>query len=396
MELQAKRIVLGVTGGIAAYKAAELVRLLGKQGADVQVAMTEGATHFVTATTFQALSGKPVFTDQWDARMPNAMAHIDLSRQADLILVAPASADFIARAAQGFADDLLATMALARDCPMLVAPAMNRQMWENPATQRNVAQLAADGVHVLGPACGEQACGETGAGRMLEPEEILEEVVAFVTPKLLAGKKVLITAGPTFEAIDPVRGITNLSSGRMGYAVARAARHAGAEVTLVSGPVAFGPPQGVDRISVSSALEMHAAVMARVAGADIFIAVAAVADYRVANAAGHKIKKDAGGIPAIELVENPDILAEVAALKKGPFCVGFAAETCNLEEYAQNKRRRKNVPLIAGNLIQDGFGGEDNRLVLFDDHGVHPLAPAPKSVLARQLVEHIADLTGKD
>ena len=358
--------------------------------------MTEGATHFVTATTFQALSGKPVFTDQWDARMPNAMAHIDLSRQADLILVAPASADFIARAAQGFADDLLATMALARDCPMLVAPAMNRQMWENPATQRNVAQLAADGVHVLGPACGEQACGETGAGRMLEPEEILEEVVAFVTPKLLAGKKVLITAGPTFEAIDPVRGITNLSSGRMGYAVARAARHAGAEVTLVSGPVAFGPPQGVDRISVSSALEMHAAVMARVAGADIFIAVAAVADYRVANAAGHKIKKDAGGIPAIELVENPDILAEVAALKKGPFCVGFAAETCNLEEYAQNKRRRKNVPLIAGNLIQDGFGGEDNRLVLFDDHGVHPLAPAPKSVLARQLVEHIADLTGKD
>ena len=396
MELQGKRIVLGVTGGIAAYKAAELVRLLGKQGADVQVAMTEGATHFVTATTFQALSGKPVFTDQWDARMPNAMAHIDLSRQADLILVAPASADFIARAAQGFADDLLATMALARDCPMLVAPAMNRQMWENPATQRNVAQLAADGVHVLGPACGEQACGETGAGRMLEPEEILEEVVAFVTPKLLAGKKVLITAGPTFEAIDPVRGITNLSSGRMGYAVARAARHAGAEVTLVSGPVAFGPPQGVDRISVSSALEMHAAVMARVAGADIFIAVAAVADYRVANAAGHKIKKDAGGIPAIELVENPDILAEVAALKKGPFCVGFAAETCNLEEYAQNKRRRKNVPLIAGNLIQDGFGGEDNRLVLFDDHGVHPLAPAPKSVLARQLVEHIADLTGKD
>ncbi len=396
MELQAKRIVLGVTGGIAAYKAAELVRLLGKQGADVQVAMTEGATHFVTATTFQALSGKPIFTDQWDARMPNAMAHIDLSRQADLILVAPASADFIARTAHGFADDLLATMVLARDCPMLVAPAMNRQMWENPATQRNVAQLAADGVHVLGPACGEQACGETGAGRMLEPEEILEEVVAFVTPKLLAGKKVLITAGPTFEAIDPVRGITNLSSGRMGYAVARAARHAGAAVTLVSGPVAFGPPQGVDRISVSSALEMHAAVMARVAGADIFIAVAAVADYRVANAAGHKLKKDAGGIPAIELVENPDILAEVAALKKGPFCVGFAAETCNLEEYAQNKRRRKNVPLIAGNLIQDGIGGEDNRLVLFDDHGVHPLAPAPKSVLARQLVEHIADLTGKD
>ncbi|MGC1518396.1 MAG: bifunctional phosphopantothenoylcysteine decarboxylase/phosphopantothenate--cysteine ligase CoaBC, partial [Azonexus sp.] len=245
MELQGKRIVLGVTGGIAAYKAAELVRLLGKQGAEVQVAMTEGATHFVTATTFQALSGKPVFTDQWDARMPNAMAHIDLSRQADLILVAPASADFIARAAHGFADDLLATMVLARECPLMLAPAMNRQMWENPATHRNAAQLQADGVQLLGPASGEQACGEVGAGRMLEPDEILEEVIAFFAPKALAGRKVLITAGPTFEAIDPVRGITNLSSGRMGYAVARAARQAGAEVTLVSGPVGFGPPQGV-------------------------------------------------------------------------------------------------------------------------------------------------------
>jgi phosphopantothenoylcysteine decarboxylase/phosphopantothenate--cysteine ligase len=294
MELQGKRIVLGVTGGIAAYKAAELLRLLSKQGADVQVAMTEGATHFVTPTTFQALSGKPVFTDQWDARMPNAMAHIDLSRQADLILVAPASADFLARTVHGLADDLLATMVLARDCPMLVAPAMN------PATQRNVAQLAADGVHILGPACGEQACGEVGAGRMLEPEEILEEVIAFFTPKLMAGKKVLITAGPTFEAIDPVRGITNLSSGRMGYALARAARHAGATVTLVSGPVSFSAPQGVDRNNVRSALEMHAAVMARAGEADIFIGVAAVADYRVANAAEHKLKKDTGGIPPIE------------------------------------------------------------------------------------------------
>ncbi len=394
MELQGKRIVLGVTGGIAAYKAAELVRLLSKQGADVQVAMTGAATHFVTPTTFQALSGKPVFTDQWDARMPNAMAHIDLSRQADCIVVAPASADFLARAAHGLADDLLTTMVLARDCPLLAAPAMNRQMWENPATQRNMAQLAADGAEILGPASGEQACGEVGAGRMLEPEEILEEVIAFFTPKVLAGRKVLITAGPTFEAIDPVRGITNLSSGRMGYAVARAARHAGAAVTLVSGPVGFGVPQGVDRISVTSALDMHAAVMARVSEADIFVAVAAVADYRVANAAEHKLKKDGGGIPPIELVENPDILAEVAALKDGPFCVGFAAESCNLEEYAQAKRRRKNIPLIAGNLIQDGFGGDDNRLVLFDDKGTHPLTPAPKSVLARQLVEHIADLTG--
>ncbi len=396
MELQGKRIVLGVTGGIAAYKAAELVRLLGKQGANVQVAMTEGATHFVTTTTFQALSGKPVFTDQWDARMANAMAHIDLSRQADLILVAPASADFMARTAQGLADDLLATMVLARNCPLLIAPAMNRQMWENPATQRNVAQLVADGVQILGPASGEQACGEVGAGRMLEPAEILDAVIAFFTPKILAGKQVLITAGPTFEAIDPVRGITNLSSGRMGYAVARAAQQAGALVTLVSGPVGFSAPQGVDRINVRSALDMHAAVMAQVARADIFIGVAAVADYRVANRAAHKLKKDAGGIPPIELIENPDILAEVAALENAPFCVGFAAESQHLEAYAQAKRRRKKIPLIAGNLIQDGFGGDDNRLVLFDDAGVHPLNPAPKSVLARQLIEHIANLTGKN
>ena len=397
MELNGKRIVLGVTGGIAAYKAAELVRLLGKQGAEVQVAMTEGATHFVTATTFQALSGKPVYLDQWDARMPNAMAHIDLSRAADLIVVAPASADFLARIANGMADDLLATMVLARDCPLLVAPAMNRQMWESPATQRNVARLQSDGVAILGPASGEQACGEVGAGRMLEPEEIVEAVIAFFAPKVLAGRNVLMTAGPTFEAIDPVRGITNLSSGRMGYAVARAARQAGAEVTLVSGPVGLAAPQGVERIAIRSALDMHAAVMARADEADIFIGVAAVADYRVANAAEHKLKKDTGGIPPIELVENPDILAEVAAMKDGPFCVGFAAESRNLEEYAQTKRRKKNIPLIAGNLIQDGFGGDDNRLVLFDDQGTHPLTPAPKSVLARQLVEHIAQLlTGKD
>jgi phosphopantothenoylcysteine decarboxylase/phosphopantothenate--cysteine ligase len=287
-------------------------------------------------------------------------------------------------------------MVLARDCPLLVAPAMNRQMWENLATQRNVAQLAADGVQMLGPASGEQACGEVGAGRMLEPEEILEEVIAFFAAKLLAGKKVLITAGPTFEAIDPVRGITNLSSGRMGYALARAARHAGAEVTLVSGPVSFAAPQGVDRINVRSALEMHAAVMAQAGDADIFIGVAAVADYRVANAAEHKLKKDTGGTPPIELVENPDILAEVAALKGGPFCVGFAAESQNLEAYAQAKRKKKNIPLIAGNLIQDGFGGDDNTLVLFDETGAHPLKPAAKSVLASQLIEHIAHLTGKN
>lgn len=394
MELSGKRIVLGVTGGIAAYKAAELVRLLVRQGADVQVAMSEGATHFVTPTTFQALSGKPVFTDQWDPTMPNGMAHIDLSRQADLILVAPATADFLARIVHGLADDLLATMVLARACPLLVAPAMNRQMWENPATQRNVAQLAADGVGLLGPASGAQACGEVGLGRMLEPEEIVEQVIDFLAAKCLAGRRVLLTAGPTFEAIDPVRGITNLSSGRMGYAIARAARQAGAEVTLVSGPVALAAPLGVERIMVRSALDMHGVVMARAAASDIFIGVAAVADYRVANAAEHKLKKDHGGVPAIELVENPDILAEVAAMPGAPFCVGFAAESRNLEEYAQAKRQKKKIPLIAGNLIQDGFGGDDNRLVLFDDHGSHPLAPASKDVLARQLIEHIARLTG--
>jgi len=394
MELSGKRIVLGVTGGIAAYKAAELVRLLVRQGADVQVAMSEGATHFVTPTTFQALSGKPVFTDQWDPTMPNGMAHIDLSRQADLILVAPATADFLARIVHGLADDLLATMVLARACPLLVAPAMNRQMWENPATQRNVAQLAADGVGLLGPASGAQACGEVGVGRMLEPKEIVEQVIDFLAAKCLAGRRVLLTAGPTFEAIDPVRGITNLSSGRMGYAIARAARQAGAEVTLVSGPVALAAPLGVERIMVRSALDMHGVVMARAAASDIFIGVAAVADYRVANAAEHKLKKDHGGVPAIELVENPDILAEVAAMPGAPFCVGFAAESRNLEEYAQAKRQKKKIPLIAGNLIQDGFGGDDNRLVLFDDHGSHPLAPASKDVLARQLIEHIARLTG--
>ena len=395
MELYGKRILLGVTGGIAAYKAAELVRLLAKQGAEVQVAMSEAATRFVTPVTFQALSGQPVFTDQWDARVGNNMAHIDLSRVADCILVAPASADFMARVAQGLASDLLSTLVLARDCPLLMAPAMNRQMWENPATRRNAAQLQADGIQLLGPACGDQACGETGAGRMLEPEEILEEMVAFFAPKVLAGRRVLITAGPTFEAIDPVRGITNLSSGKMGYAVARAARQAGAEVILVSGPVSLPCPRGVARIDVRSALDMHREVMARTGVADIFIAVAAVADYRLANPSGRKMKKDEGGLPALALVENPDILAEVAALPRGPFCVGFAAESHDLEQYAQQKRRKKNIPLIAGNLIQEGFGSDDNRLILFDDAGIHPLAPASKPALARQLVEHMANLIGK-
>lgn len=395
MELSGKRIALGVTGGIAAYKAAELVRLLIKQGATVQVAMSEAATRFVTPVTFQALSGHPVFTDQWDPRMANNMAHIDLSREADVLLVAPATADFLAKVANGLADDLLSTLTLARDCPLLVAPAMNKQMWENPATQRNIATLRGDGVTLLGPAAGKQACGESGLGRMIEAEEIVAEVIAFFQPKLLKGKKVLLTAGPTFEAIDPVRGITNLSSGKMGFAIARAAQEAGAIVTLVSGPVSQITPHGMTRIDVTSALEMHAAVMADVAAQDVFIGVAAVADYRPQTANEHKLKKDGNPASPIQLTLNPDILAEVAALPAPPLCVGFAAESQNLDEYAEKKRATKNIPLIVGNLIQDGFGGENNTLVLFDDGGRHPLRPASKLQLARQLVARIATLLEK-
>ena len=390
MELAGKRIVLGVTGGIAAYKSAELVRLLVKQGAEVHVAMTEAGTRFVTPVTFQALSGHTVFTDQWDARMANNMPHIDLTRGADALLIAPASADFMAKLAHGLADDLLSTLTLARDCPLLLAPAMNRQMWQNPATQRNVTTLRADGVTLLGPASGEQACGETGAGRMLEAAEILDALIAFFQPKPLAGRKLLLTAGPTFEAIDPVRGITNLSSGKMGFALARAARDAGAEVTLVCGPVSQPTPRGVTRVDVVSALDMHAAVMERVASQDVFIGVAAVADYRPQLAADHKLKKDDGDLPPIALIRNPDILADVAALAKPPLCVGFAAESRDLAAYAEKKRKSKKIPLIVGNLIQDGFGGDDNRLVLFDAHGETPLPPGSKLELSRRLVAHIA------
>ena len=390
MELSGKRIVLGVTGGIAAYKSAELVRLLVKQGAEVHVAMTEAGTRFVTPVTFQALSGHTVFTDQWDARMANNMPHIDLTRGAVALLIAPASADFMAKLAHGLADDLLSTLTLARDCPLLLAPAMNRQMWQNPATQRNVATLRADGVTLLGPASGEQACGETGAGRMLEAAEILADLIAFFQPKPLAGRKLLLTAGPTFEAIDPVRGITNLSSGKMGFALARAARDAGAEVTLVCGPVSQPTPRGVTRVDVVSALDMRAAVMERVASQDVFIGVAAVADYRPQLAADHKLKKDDGDLPPIALIRNPDILADVAALAKPPLCVGFAAESRDLAAYAEKKRKSKKIPLIVGNLIQDGFGGDDNRLVLFDAHGETPLPPGSKLELSRRLVAHIA------
>ena len=392
MELSGKRITLGVTGGIAAYKAAELVRQLVKLGATVRVAMTEAATRFVTPVTFQALSGHPVHCDQWDARVANNMAHIELSREADVILVAPASADFLAKLAHGLADDLLSTLALARNCPLLVAPAMNLQMWNNPATQRNVATLRADGITLLGPASGDQACGEVGLGRMIEPEEIVEVVVAYFQAKHLAGKRVLMTAGPTFEAIDPVRGITNLSSGKMGFALARAAHEAGADVTLVCGPVSQATPRGITRINVASALEMHTAVMQHVAGQDVFIGVAAVADYRPAAPSAQKIKKDGCKAPSIELVQNPDILADVAALPEPPFCVGFAAESQNLAAYAQKKRLAKKIPLIVGNLIQDGFGGDQNKLALFDDTGETRLPPASKIELARALVAHIARL----
>ena len=392
MELKGKRIALGITGGIAAYKAAELVRLLVKQGASVQVAMTDAAMHFITPLTFQALTGQHVFTDPWDTQSGNGMAHINLSREADLLLVAPASADYLSKVANGIADNLLTTLTLARNCPLLVAPAMNREMWSKPATQRNVATLRGDGVAILGPASGEQACGEIGEGRMLEPEDILDAVIAHFQPKLLAGKQVLLTAGPTFEAIDPVRGITNLSSGKMGFALARAARDAGAEVTLVCGPVSQPTPAGITRIDVTSAQEMYQAVMQRIGTQNVFIGVAAVADYRPATLADHKIKKEDGAPPAVELVRNPDILAEVAALPAAPLCVGFAAESRNLAEYAERKRRSKKIPLIVGNLIQDGFGGDSNAVTLFDDGGQTPLTPGSKLELARAIVARIAAL----
>ncbi|TSA10860.1 MAG: bifunctional phosphopantothenoylcysteine decarboxylase/phosphopantothenate--cysteine ligase CoaBC [Betaproteobacteria bacterium] len=392
--IKGKRILLGLSGGIAAYKAAELTRLLKQAGAEVRVVMTAAACRFITPVTLQALSGKQVHSDLWDASVPSNMAHIELSRGCDAIVIAPASADFLAKLAQGLCDDLLSALCLARECPLLVAPAMNLQMWANPATQRNVKQLHADGVAILGPASGDQACGEVGMGRMLEAQELLEEIEAFFQPKLLAGKRVLITAGPTFEPIDTVRGITNTSSGKMGYAVARAARDAGATVTLVSGPTALAAPRGLERVDVSSAQEMYDAVMVRVAKADVFIGVAAVADYRPKKAMRHKLKKGTDEM-TLELQPNPDILGTVAARRKAPFCVGFAAETENLEAFAEAKRRRKKVPLLAANLAQHAFGADDNQLILFDDQGRHELPRAPKIELARALVGHIARLLPK-
>ncbi|MGE8546833.1 MAG: bifunctional phosphopantothenoylcysteine decarboxylase/phosphopantothenate--cysteine ligase CoaBC [Alcaligenes sp.] len=395
--LAKKKLVFGISGGIAAYKTAELLRRAQELGAQIDVVMTESATRFVTPVTFQALSGRPVYTDLWDARVPNNMAHIQLSRQADAILVAPASTNFMARLAQGMADDLLSTLCVARGlCPLLVAPAMNREMWLHPATQRNVEQLRRDGVHILGPGCGDQACGETGDGRMLEPQQLLAELVAFFQPKLLAGKRVLITAGPTSEPIDPVRVISNRSSGKMGYAIARAAFEAGARVTLVSGPVALETPYGVQRINVETARQMHSVVMAQAAQADVFISVAAVADWYVSNASDRKIKKTADQTtPQLEFSPNPDILAEVAALPQGPFCVGFAAETDHLLEHAQAKRRRKNVPLLVGNLAQRAMNAEDTELILCDEHG-HTHWPAQdKLQAARKLVQAVAERLSK-
>ena len=389
--LSNRKIVLGVGGGIAAYKSAELVRLLGKAGAEVHVVLSEGGARFVTPVTYQALSGNPVWSDLWDARMPNHMAHIDLGRDADAILVAPATADFLARLAHGHADDLLSTLCLARAVPLIVAPAMNRQMWESPPTQRNVAQIRADGVAVFGPAAGDQACGEVGMGRMLEAEELLERLEGFFAPRLLAGRKVVLTAGPTFEALDPVRGITNVSSGKMGYALARACAQAGAEVVLVSGPVSLPVPADVKRTSVTSALEMRDAVFAALHGADVFIGVAAVADYRPLASAEHKLKKTADTLN-IALTPNPDILAEVAARADAPFCVGFAAESRDLDAYAEGKRRNKRLPMLVGNLVSDGMGGDDNTVILYDDAGRHPLPRAAKAEVARGIVAHLAGL----
>ncbi|MDP3820977.1 MAG: bifunctional phosphopantothenoylcysteine decarboxylase/phosphopantothenate--cysteine ligase CoaBC [Burkholderiales bacterium] len=398
-ELAGKHIVLGLSGGIACYKAADFVRELVKAGATVQVVMSEAAEQFITPVTMQALSNRVVHTSQWDTREPNNMAHINLTREADAVVVAPASADFIAKLAQGRADDLLSLMCLARPvlrCPLLVAPAMNREMWAHPATQRNVAQVKSDGVFILGPGSGDQACGEIGDGRMLEPAELLADLVAFFQPKLLAGKTLLITAGPTFEPLDPVRGITNRSSGKMGFAIARAAAEAGAAVTLVAGPVHQSTPRGVQRIDVGTAQQMFDAVLAAAPKSDVFVATAAVADWRAATPSEQKIKKAPGKtVPSFELTENPDILAAVARLpdaapQRRPCCGGVAAESQALLKHAREKLERKNVPLIVANLGPATFGRDDNALTLVDSNGARELPRADKLTLARQLVAEIA------
>ena len=407
-ELNGKHIVLGLSGGIACYKAAELCRALIKAGATVQVVMTEAAEQFITPVTMQALSGRPVFTSQWDARQSggeaNNMPHINLSREADAIVIAPCSADFMAKLLHGRADDLLSLMCLARpidSVPLLIAPAMNREMYAHPATQRNLAQLQSDGATVLGVGSGFQACGETGDGRMLEADELTQDIIAFFTPKVLAGQRVLVTAGPTYEAIDPVRGITNLSSGKMGFAIARAAQEAGADVTLVAGPVSLPAPRGVTRIDVKSASNMLEAVCLNAQAATVFVATAAVADWRPAAPAEQKIKKDGSGQPPqLAFVENQDILSTVAqssAATSGKlYCVGFAAESHDLLANAQAKRLRKNVPLLVGNIGPDTFGQDHNALLMVDSQGPTEMPRASKLALARQLVKEIANRMNKN
>jgi phosphopantothenoylcysteine decarboxylase / phosphopantothenate---cysteine ligase len=389
-----ERIVLGVTGGIAAYKSAELVRLLVKNGVTVEVVLTAAGARFVTATTFQALSGRPVLSDLWDSGAENAMGHIALSRGADAIVIAPASADFLAKLAHGIADDLLSTLCLARECPLLVAPAMNVQMWMNKATQRNVARLREDGVTVLGPDSGELACNEFGAGRMLEAEVLYAAIVASRQPKVLAAKRVLLTAGPTFEPIDPVRGISNSSSGKMGFALAQAASEAGAHVTVVAGPSTLDTPANVTRIDVQSAAQMSDAVMRLIGDTDVFIGVAAVADYTPEVTHERKVKK-AKEPMTLSLKPTVDILATVAARKDAPFCVGFAAESHDVVELAEEKRRRKKLPLLVANRAQDALGNDANEVTLLDDAGAHPLPKMDKLALARRLVGEIAKRLGK-
>ena len=392
-----KHILLGISGGIAAYKSAELVRLLRKQGLRVSVVMTEGAKEFITPLTLATLSGEPVSDSLWDNRngTDSNIAHINLSREADAMLIAPCTANVMAKIAHGISDDLLTNLVLARDpakCPLAIAPAMNVQMWGNPATQRNLAQIRADGIHIFGPANGEQACGEIGDGRMIEPTEILSLLPRLFTPQVLAGKRVLLTAGPTFEAIDPVRGITNHSSGKMGYALAQAAANAGAHVTLISGKTALPAPFGVTRIDVQSADDMLAACQAQLDGQDIFIAVAAVADWKVAQVATQKIKKaSTDDVPSLNFVQTPDILATIAAQANAPFCVGFAAESENVIEYAQAKRLKKNIPLIIANQGPSTFGSEYNQASLISEHGVQALQKMRKDDLAPLLIQAIAE-----
>ncbi len=391
-----KKIVLGISGGIAAYKSAELVRALIQEGAHVQVVMTDAAQQFITPVTMQALSGNPVFTNQWDQRIANNMAHIELSRAADAILIAPASADLIAKLSLGLADDLLSTLCLARDCPLLIAPAMNLQMWSHAATQRSLKRLQSDGVAVLGPASGDQACGEVGMGRMLEPEEICEQLIAFFQPQVLRNKRVLITAGPTFEAIDPVRGITNLSSGKMGFALARAALEAGAYVHLIAGPCNLPTPLlstgRITRTNVTSGAEMHRATLAS-ANCDVFFAVAAVADWTIANRAKQKIKRQEKTGLDLEFRSNPDILLDMAKLakrKSKPYCVGFAAETDRLGKHAKEKRIKKGIPMIVGNIGPATFGLDTNEIIVVDEKGIKNLGQGNKLELARKLIAQVA------